>query len=134
MAKTDPIAAIYARLPKLECRGYCHIHCTGVPMSKEEYRRLKEAAGGQLTIVNGDRCSILDDQNRCSQYRHRPLICRLYGIVEGMRCPHGCRPEYFLTDAEGRELMAEMERIGGKNRHDLVELAVKAQRKMRAGG
>lgn len=124
------IDAIYARLPSINCKGFCHIHCTGVAMSTEEFRRLKQAAGGRLTVDRGDRCSILDDSGRCTQHPVRPLICRLYGVVEGMRCPYGCQPDYYLTDAEGHELMREMTKVGGKTKTDLVELAIKARKKM----
>src|SRR2546429_6087610 len=30
---------------------------------------------------------------RCTVYEVRPMICRLWGMVEGMQCPHGCVPE-----------------------------------------
>lgn len=41
----------------------------------------------------------------CSVYEDRPMLCRLWGLVEGMKCQWGCVPERYLTDREGREFL-----------------------------
>jgi Fe-S-cluster containining protein len=48
---------------------------------------------------------------RCSIYSMRPAICRLFGAVDHpmLRCPHGCRPEKYLTDAESRAILKDIE-------------------------
>lgn len=38
-------------------------------------------------------CAWLTAGGQCSTYETRPLVCRLFGAVRGMRCPHGCRPQ-----------------------------------------
>lgn len=41
----------------------------------------------------------------CRVYALRPLICRLWGLVDhpAMRCRFGCIPERWITAEEGRE-------------------------------
>lgn len=52
-------------------------------------------------------CPALDDRKRCSAYDKRPMICRLWGVVETMKCPHGCRPSpRYLTDEQGKDMLA----------------------------
>jgi Fe-S-cluster containining protein len=61
---------------------------------------------------------------RCAVYGIRPMVCRLWGLVEGMPCPHGCRPDGgLLPDTEGRRLLIEAERIGGTDPSQLQRLA-----------
>jgi hypothetical protein len=58
-------------------------------------------------------CEALKD-GKCTRYKLRPLICHLWGAVEGMKCPYGCVPEGgWLTDTEAQEMIAESLRIGG---------------------
>jgi Fe-S-cluster containining protein len=49
--------------------------------------------------------------NRCTIYEQRPFICRIYGVAEGIRCPHGCEPERVLSQAEAATLLNEMEEL-----------------------
>ena len=52
------------------------------------------------------------------------MICRLWGMVERMPCPYGCRPDGgLLPDGEGRRLLLEAERIGGADPQELERLA-----------
>jgi len=49
------------------------------------------------------------DEGRCTVYERRPSICRLWGVVESLACPHGCRPEpRALTDQEGFAFLARI--------------------------
>ena len=68
-------------------------------MSDEERLRIAEqgviippAIEALQAVIAGERtidCPALVD-GRCSVYEHRPLICRLWGAVESLPCPHGC--------------------------------------------
>ena len=44
----------------------------------------------------------------CSVYPDRPTLCRLWGVVEKMRCPFGCEPERYLSDAEAVTILDEV--------------------------
>lgn len=52
-------------------------------MSKEERERLKRKPYKYLT------CILLDvENNHCSVYNHRPLVCRQYGQIRELKCPN----------------------------------------------
>jgi hypothetical protein len=56
-------------------------------------------------------CPALTVLGRCSIYEDRPTICRLWGVVESMPCPWGCRPDRYLTDEQGHALLAQMNNL-----------------------
>lgn len=41
--------------------------------------------------------------------------CRLYGVVENMRCPYGCEAERILTEKEARAIMDDISRFFGES-------------------
>ena len=41
----------------------------------------------------------------CACYEERPLMCRLFGAVENLRCPHGCAPAVLLTRGAAQVLL-----------------------------
>lgn len=114
------IDAAYAQVPPMvDCRGLCHSSCGPVPSGKRERERLRERHRLTLPVPNtraiiaevragGEppTCPALDADNRCSVYEDRPLLCRLWGAVEDLRCPYGCQPAAeHLTPARAHELM-----------------------------
>lgn len=104
--KAVDLAAVYAQLPTIECRGLCHSQCTVVPATDEELAAM-QALGGDGRPHKKDklRCRYLTRSNRCKVYEARPLMCRLYGVAEGLECPHGCKPSRLLTQEEAARLM-----------------------------
>ena len=109
--KLRVLREIYASIPDAGCKGLCADKCTTVPMFPIELEQLEEAAGRKLpTLPIGDGVGgiILGSEigkpcpllvlGRCTAYDHRPLICRTFGSVEGLRCEHGCGPAELLTD------------------------------------
>lgn len=110
----DRLDAIYARLPHIECKGLCHEACGPIGMTRIEHRRLEEGRGPLACkdLV----CPLLDENKRCTAYSIRPLVCRLFGLVEQMRCPHGCEPERWLSDEEATEIMRQVIVAGGPPR------------------
>lgn len=104
--KVAKLEAIYTRVPAITCRGLCHDACGPIALSRLEGKRIEKKVHrlprpdpGTLT------CSLLRF-GRCEAYALRPLICRLYGTVERLRCPHGCLPARWLSDAEAYALMS----------------------------
>lgn len=59
------------------------------------------------------RCTMLYPTGKCRVYADRPLVCRIWGLIDDpeMRCPYGCVPERWLTDKEVRSLMELIMRI-----------------------
>lgn len=110
---------LYRELPTIACAGLCQQSCGPIEMTQVEFdlicrhlgRRpphaIVEAGRGTVLLLSPDlNCPLLSAAGRCLAYGVRPLICRLWGLVEGMRCPHGCRPHpRLLTVQEGFEFM-----------------------------
>lgn len=114
--------AVYAKLPRLECRGLCHDSCGPIFMTTLEGQRIRQRTGRNLTVspAGPDRpgrwlvCSALTDDNRCAVYDIRPMICRLWGMTRALQCTYGCVPEGgFLSEREAYRLLAEAAEAAG---------------------
>jgi len=122
-AKLD---ALYARLPKLDCKGLCYECCGPIKMSAFEAERIWQRTGFNIQkainarlsvlIAGGKKelatCPLLDlKTKRCSVYDIRPWVCRLWGNIKGMMCPHGCRPKFWVDPFTAVESLDEIEAI-----------------------
>lgn len=124
MRRVDEIEALYAQLPALACKGLCSQSCGPIECSNLERKRARKAGGGHIGLKYLDieaikaghdvpACPALEE-TRCSVYAVRPMICRLYGMVQDrLECPHGCEPERWLDPEEASWFLAEAARIGG---------------------
>ena len=118
---SDSLERIYRAVPRVDCKGLCHESCGPIDMSREEWRRLSlrgvviPPPHVALTVLQRDgeyRCPALDENNRCSVYSDRPLICRQFGAVESMPCPHGCTvTPGLLMDAGARDLIRRVQKL-----------------------
>lgn len=122
--KYAKLEELYKRIPKLECKGLCHQTCAFIAASKVERKRVKERLHKDIFISidsvykNPEKfrlqdiryCKALKDK-RCSIYNIRPLICRLYGAAEGLKCEFGCKPERIMTDKEAADLINEVDAL-----------------------
>ena len=102
---------LYATLPQLACQGLCAESCGPIGMSAAELDRISERIG-QHPVATSIDCPLLE-ADRCTVYAIRPMICRLWGLVETMPCPHGCTPSRWLAHAEGFEFLRRAAAIGG---------------------
>lgn len=118
--------ALYAKLPAIECQAMCADSCGPIASSLREKQRVETAIGKPLSCGTMTMCSALDDQPRCSAYRVRPMICRLWGLSKLMRCPYGCVPERWMDVKETAWFVAEADRIGGvtRGRNDALARAI----------
>jgi hypothetical protein len=106
--------ALYAELPRLECRGKCQESCGPIDMSLAERQRIRER-GVEIPPLSSP-CPALTFMGTCGVFEVRPVICRLWGVVEAMACPWGCAPEGgWLDDATALELIARSQQIGGRS-------------------
>lgn len=141
--------AVYAEMPGIACQQKCRECCSLILMSRSEDRRIREATGRPFPEANMEtlECGWLTEDGRCSHYQLRPGICRLWGVVESMRCPFGCeilpaQTGYFsthvraLTEAEGHRFLL---RLGSDVLGPLTEAqaaqvlaSIQRQRKLRA--
>lgn len=107
--KVARLEAIYARLPRIECRRLCQEYCGPIGMSDLERKRIEKVAH-RLPLAGPDlRCNMLSPAGACSVYQLRPMICRLFGLTERLRCPHGCTPSRWLTEKEAAALVYEVQ-------------------------
>lgn len=113
MTEEEDLLAVYASLPKMQCRGLCQACCGPISMTALEGRRMDQAYGGPLPRVGNDAtCPALKD-GRCSIYEARPLICRLWGMTPDMPCPYGCKPDREMPDEEIQAILAKVISLGG---------------------
>lgn len=106
-------AELYVGLPDIACRRLCHPACGPIVVPAEEWDRMEAATGG---TPRGEAlpCPHLDEvAGLCRAHELRPLICRLWGVVETMRCPWGCEPERWLSAAQAAELLDRALRLSG---------------------
>ena len=118
--------ALMRKVRSLHCKGLCQESCGPICFGESERRKVQQycrergiefhdlTKEGALelflnSVMNDtdETCPYLKD-GRCSIYPVRPMICRLWGAVETMRCPFGCVPELgYLNDEEARGLLTE---------------------------
>lgn len=109
------LEAVYASLPHLDCKGLCSDSCGPIGVFRREGQRLREATGRPLAFKENMRCTFLGKDQQCQVYAVRPIICRLYGMVEhAMRCKHGCEPSRWLSAKEGHAIMQKVHEIAGE--------------------
>jgi uncharacterized protein len=107
---------LYAELPTIACKRLCQECCGPIMLSRVESERLEQRKGvvriaryykdSVLLEVKADlRCQFLAPViGTCMVYADRPLICRLFGLVPEMRCPHGCEPSRWASKNEVENL------------------------------
>jgi hypothetical protein len=113
--------AIYDQVPAIaDCAGHCWISCGPASITPWERRRLA-LAGHPVTPDEEARrcttdfwCEALGPDGRCRAYDIRPLICRLWGAVDWLPCPHGCKPKGgWLPNKTAFRLLLEASQLGG---------------------
>jgi hypothetical protein len=96
----DKYHELYDRIPVFECKPGCADCCGPVPFGKSEYAKIPEPV-----LAEGIGCPYIGDGG-CSIYEVRPFLCRIYGTVEDLKCPHGCGPEKLFDVSEGKTMLA----------------------------
>ena len=122
--KYSKLLAIYDKIPKIACKGLCHESCTIAPAAKIEIRRAKEAYVGAKLFSQSDVMNKLGDvlqseiptckmlkSGRCTIYRVRPAICRIYGAAKGLECQFRCVPDKYLTREETNAIFEEIGKL-----------------------
>ena len=91
------IKELYENIPPSVCGKDCAKCCTNIiqfTASEEKMMGGYEWDGQCSHLIDG----------RGSVYDRRPLICRLYGTSELLRC-EGCTPERYLSEKETGEII-----------------------------
>ena len=98
--------ALYDQIPSFTCKPGCAECCGPVPFSAWEISQMPEPR----LFSTGRGCPHSTPQG-CAIYEQRPLMCRLYGTVPEMRCPHGCGPQKALSSAEGHKILKKYKKL-----------------------
>lgn len=123
--KLAKIDELLQQVPSFKCKDGCADCCGPIEMSRLEFYRCIKASGRSVDEVNRQReknlamrdlrCPLLDRKtNRCSVYAVRPAICRVFGTVKELACPHGYQPEAerMLSDASARAILDQVKELG----------------------
>lgn len=112
--RTQKMDALYAQIPSANCKGLCAESCSFLGMTEGEAERLKKESGGIEPSLDANCDCVYLKDGRCSVYNARPIVCRLYGAAEDLRCPFGCEPDRMLSKAEGNAFLSKSTKIGGE--------------------
>lgn len=113
MNNTAKFTTLYARVPKVKCKGLCTDNCSVISCSTWEAKRM-ERDGARVPHEDPLQCPFLSIEGKCSAYDSRPLICRLFGAAEGLPCEHGCEVDGEpISDELGTDLANASIAIGG---------------------
>lgn len=137
----DTLEGLYALVPDIDCRGRCANSCGPIDMSIAERQRIRSLGKeiprwtqeNAIRWANQERldCPALGAFRQCTVYDVRPLICRLWGVTEGMPCVWGCKPKAgYLSDEDALVLIGRSMEIGGHD--ELDDEAVATIRKLMA--
>ncbi len=110
---------IYAAVPDVACKGLCKKACGPVGCSAVEADAMRDNGINPPEVDGSLTCSHLSADGRCRIYVNRPLVCRLFGAVKALACPHGCKPKGgWLSEDRVRNLFATLvEDSGGRPNH-----------------
>lgn len=112
---SERLQSIYDALPVLKCQARCQEACGPIVMTKFEWERIQARLGYTPVGDASLNCPMLDPgMGTCTVYDIRPAICRLFGMVETLRCKWGCIPERYLTHDDGHAILAQIERAVGE--------------------
>jgi Fe-S-cluster containining protein len=99
---------LYAKIPSFLCIEGCTDCCGPVPWTDVE---LAEIGRSAPPPERSDKRCPFSLSGRCDIHDRRPLMCRLYGAVEDLRCPHGRGPLQLLTVEEGHAIVRRYKRM-----------------------
>ena len=78
-------------IPAHDCMN-CGDRCGLIPANKKEIKKIKRYIVKNKVVPNasGYTCPFRDEKlQRCNIYPARPILCKLMGVVKGMKCKHG---------------------------------------------
>ena len=103
----------YSKIPDFNCVRRCTACCGPHPWADVENRVIAKwlEKRGRKAKFNGamfDSCLYIED-HQCSIYEVRPVMCRLFGVVDSpkLMCPHRSAKDR-ISDEEAREMLREI--------------------------
>jgi len=105
------VETIWNRIPNVKCKGLCGQSCGPIMMSDVEEAIIRDKLGFLPDFLPLSLTCPMYELGGCSIYKIRPAICRLYGCVSQMCCPHGCQPDWPFLNSEGKAILHELENL-----------------------
>ena len=99
------LEALYAQVPMIACQRLCTHSCGPIGMTYLEATLIRQATTLPMTVKSQSITCPLLRRGACMVYHYRPMICRLWGVIASLPCPHACRPERMLTEDEANQLL-----------------------------
>lgn len=93
------------QIPSFRCKEGCFDCCGPVPFAKWEWEKVKDKR--EATSLTCPYASEIG----CEIYEQRPIVCRIYGTVNKLRCPYGCGPDKLLSEKKENEIMNKYHRV-----------------------
>jgi len=99
MGKAMRILKVLRRkIPSFKCLPGCTECCGSTVFSGQEWARVRDKR--RATTLT---CPYICEKG-CAIYEDRPILCRLFGTVENMKCPFRYGPKKLLTAKEENEI------------------------------
>jgi len=115
MNKKKRLFDLYKMIPEFKCKDKCGDCCGYISFSRYELKiikrylkrnnlKIKVHPNKPLTrffnsyIIGDPFCPFLTKDKKCLIYPVRPTICRLFGVIKELKCPHKEPEQYFSSD------------------------------------
>jgi Fe-S-cluster containining protein len=107
MSEKEQLESLRRQIPAFACKPGCFACCGPVPWTKVEWDEIPGRLHKKATKMV---CPYASEKG-CEIYEYRPLLCRLFGTVPKMTCPHGCRPLVMLSKTQEDEIMNQYQNL-----------------------
>jgi Fe-S-cluster containining protein len=105
MSYAKTIKYLRKQIPSFKCKPGCTDCCGVIIFSRWEWEQIEDKR-----VATSLTCPYACKEG-CEIYEQRPILCRLYGTVQGMKCPHGCGSDRMLPRKKEEEIMVKYNRI-----------------------
>lgn len=113
------VRELYKKIPMVKCQGKCTESCSFPVFTEVEKRRVanKHDKWGTMQRADGNgyipetedgTCPFLKE-GRCSIYKDRPMVCRMFGCTPAMTCSFGCSTT--ITEPEEWDIIDEFFKV-----------------------
>lgn len=118
------LQSLLNKIPNSNCEGKCQESCGPIIVSRIENRSIEKYCKENKTkfkafptklnplellkhIQDPSSCTLCHylKNNKCSIYKVRPAICRMWGTVKEMPCEWGCKPDKIMSTQESFEIL-----------------------------
>ena len=104
---------LYSKIPEFNCIPRCTACCGPHPWANVEHRVIAKWMSERGMVEKFSKTMFGDCQyienHKCSIYEVRPVLCRLFGVVDTPKLMCSFRPSKgHISDEEAREIMRKV--------------------------